>query len=663
MGVNSLGIGSGVLTADVLDQLRAADDSIIIKPIESKLELANQKEDANKLLSGFMNTFKSSTASLGGENLYLGREVSGNDDFVTVSVKAGADLQSFNITDVIKAEKDVWNATSSFDSTSTAISGLGSGTMTITVGGKELQIDYNSSTTLEDIKTAINDSAAVDVTATNLKIGESSYSFSVSSNNLNEAITFSDSQQGHDKQLDTIALTGDAASGDTFTWSDGVNSLVIPLVAGETAEQTGATIAAAITADPILSGLYTATGTTGGFTMESNVAGVQFTGSSSVSGAQLAIEATTFAGFTKQLDAIALTGNAVTGDTFEWSDGINSLTINLVNGETPDQTGVRIADAINADPTLSGLYTATATTGGFTMESQTFGLDFTGTATSTGTQTSASTVTTEAKTSLANKLNLNNIQAAREASFKMNGIAITRSTNTIDDLINGATITLNKTQNADTTSITIGQNDLSIKTEMDLFVTNFNLLTSNLKDMTVYDQETSVAGIFNSESSIKSIAGDLTKIITKTDLQGKSLFDYGINIDRSGVMTLDSSKLSAKLAEDPSALELLFRGKSETVAFGETPASAAVIGLFQELDTKMYSYTGSGKFLSNFTTQLSKSKTSLISEYDKQKATLDARYETMTKKFAAYDSIINKLNSQFSSLKMLIDAQSNTSNN
>lgn len=44
------------------------------------------------------------------------------------------------------------------------------------------------------------------------------------------------------------------------------------------------------------------------------------------------------------------------------------------------------------------------------------------------------------------------------------------------------------------------------------------------------------------------------------------------------------------------------------------------------------------------------------------KANLDARYETMTKKFAAYDSMINKLNSQFSSLKMLIDAEANADN-
>ena len=105
MPVSSLGIGSGVLTADVLDQLRAADDEVIIKPIEKKLETANQEEEANKLLNSLMDTFKKSTSALGGEVLYLGRAVTGSDDFVSVSAKDGSDVQSFNITDVVKAEK------------------------------------------------------------------------------------------------------------------------------------------------------------------------------------------------------------------------------------------------------------------------------------------------------------------------------------------------------------------------------------------------------------------------------------------------------------------------------------------------------------------------------------------------------------------------------
>ncbi|MBL6973502.1 MAG: flagellar filament capping protein FliD [Sulfurimonas sp.] len=660
-GVNSLGIGSGVLTADLLDQLREADDATILKPLETKLELSTQKEEAYTLLSGFMTTFKQSTSTLGGESMYQGRQVDGSDNFVSVSAASGSDLQSFNITEVVKAEKDVWNATNTLASVETAVPALGSGILTVSVGGKDLEIAYTSATTLDDIRAAINDSTAIEATASNLKIGDSAYSFSLSSDNFNEAITFSDSQQ--QEQLDTIKFIGNVGAIDpeTYTWSDGVNSLEIPLVAGETPTETGVRIADAINADGTLGGLYTATATTDGFTIASDTAGTKFTGSSISSGDQLSIESVTSAGFTKQLDTVTLTGDAVDGDTFTWSDGTNELTIPLVAGETPDLTADRIAIAINADPTLSALYTATAGTGGFTMESKTFGLDFTSTVTSTGSQTSTSEVTTDAHSSLEHQLSLNNIQVAREASFKMNGIAITRSTNTIDDLINGATITLNKNHGAtDSSSLNITQNDTSITTEMDLFVTNFNALTSNLKDMTIYNQDAGTAGIFNSESFIKSITGQITNIITRTDSSGNSLYDYGIEISKEGVMSMDSSKFSTKLSSDSSALELLFRGSSAVDATETTAAKAEVIGIFQELDIKMLTYTGSNKLLANFSTQLSDLKSNTIAEYDKQKAALDIRYETLTKKFSAYDSIINKLNNEFASLKLLIDAESNS---
>jgi len=52
--ISSLGIGSGVLTADVIDQLKEADESRIIKPIENKITINNQKHQThNKYNSQF----------------------------------------------------------------------------------------------------------------------------------------------------------------------------------------------------------------------------------------------------------------------------------------------------------------------------------------------------------------------------------------------------------------------------------------------------------------------------------------------------------------------------------------------------------------------------------------------------------------------------------
>ena len=52
--INSLGIGSGVLTSDLIDQLRSADEDRLLKPLKSKIELGVQKEDASTLLDSLM---------------------------------------------------------------------------------------------------------------------------------------------------------------------------------------------------------------------------------------------------------------------------------------------------------------------------------------------------------------------------------------------------------------------------------------------------------------------------------------------------------------------------------------------------------------------------------------------------------------------------------
>ena len=453
-GISSVGLGSGVLTSDLIDQLRAADEAIIITPLEDKITLANQKDDANTLLDSLMTTLQTSTSSLDGDNLYLSRAVSGSTDAVTVTADAGSAVQNFNITDVSKAESDVWNSTA-LGTQSTAISNLGAGTLTLTLGGKDYAIDYTADSTLNSIRDSINDAASDVMTASVLQVGTDSYELVITAKDTNKAITFSDSN----------------------------TTSVLP---------------------------------------EKNLA-----------------------------DTLALT----------------------------------------------------------------------------------------------------NIQVAKGATFKYNGIDIARDSNTITDLAAGVTIELNQNQSAtDNAAISITQNSTSISSEISLFVNSYNSLITNLDDMTNSDRTSGSVGIFNGESFVKSISRTLTDMIIKVDNNGNSLVDYGISLDRDGVMSLDNDVFANKFATDPKGMETFFSGDSTTD------------GVFTRLDTQMTEYTGYDKLLSNFSDQLASSKQSITDQYDKQKASLDNRYNILTTKFIAYDALISKLNNSFSSLEQTIAAQYSTNN-
>jgi len=243
------------------------------------------------------------------------------------------------------------------------------------------------------------------------------------------------------------------------------------------------------------------------------------------------------------------------------------------------------------------------------------------------------------------------VQTARDATFKYNGIQATRSSNEISDLVTGVTMTL-KTE-GDISRVDIGENTIGVVTEMQLFVDSYNTLMTNLHDMTTADLENEVAGIFNSDSFVRSINRDIKDFINRTEVNGVSLTDFGIEIDRYGEMTFDSSVLQGKLDEDSSAVKMFFAGGINS------EDSSEVTGFFEKLDDKMKNYTGYNALLSNFGDNLKTRYDNLFEDHASAVESLNDRYEIMAKRFVAYDAIISKINAQFSSLQMMINAEAN----
>lgn len=242
-------------------------------------------------------------------------------------------------------------------------------------------------------------------------------------------------------------------------------------------------------------------------------------------------------------------------------------------------------------------------------------------------------------------------QAAKDAEFVYNGITMSRPTNEISDLMLGLNIKLK--EKGDESFIDVMQDSTAIVDEMQQFVDSYNALMTNLHDMTVKDKETGAQGVFNGDSFIKSISRDLSRTISSLNIGNSSLINFGIDVDRDGKMSFNKATLETKLTEDPVAVKEFFTGKIGGDGVRST-------GFFTAMDDKMKSYTGYGKLLSNFETNLKSEGTNMSKSHAAAKASLDARYEIMTKRFTAYDGIISRINAQFSSLQMMINAEANS---
>lgn len=237
------------------------------------------------------------------------------------------------------------------------------------------------------------------------------------------------------------------------------------------------------------------------------------------------------------------------------------------------------------------------------------------------------------------------VQNAGDASFKYNGINFTRSSNTISDIIVGVSITL-QTEGESSTA-TVSQDTDEISSELSAFTTAYNSLFTQLTNTTTSDLEAGTIGIFNGENTIKTLSREINKLLFQTDSSGNSIVNSGFSLSEDGTLKFDESVFKSEFAKDPDAIEKLFKYKTDS-------NGDVTDGIFKKLDDFLDNQTSSNGLLSTFGAGLTNQTTSLQKEQLRAQTLLDARYDTMFVRFAAYDRIIGGLEQQFTSLQQQI---------
>ncbi|HEX5622847.1 MAG TPA: flagellar filament capping protein FliD, partial [Sulfuricurvum sp.] len=152
--ISSLGVGSGILTQDVLDQLRKVDEANFITPLQTKINIAANQFKAMGQIGTWMSDLATAAYDLQSYSLYTERSASVTGSGVSVTVAANTDIQSFSVEVVSLAKKTIMES-GSFANTTDPIAS-GSGSMNLNVGGTNYTINYDATTTLESLKNTIN---------------------------------------------------------------------------------------------------------------------------------------------------------------------------------------------------------------------------------------------------------------------------------------------------------------------------------------------------------------------------------------------------------------------------------------------------------------------------------------------------------------------------
>lgn len=151
--------------------------------------------------------------------------------------------------------------------------------------------------------------------------------------------------------------------------------------------------------------------------------------------------------------------------------------------------------------------------------------------------------------------------AAKDAVMEINGIAVTRSTNTIESVVDG--LTFNLTEEGQST-VKVEQDTAAVAERVQAFVDKFNTLQSTISDLSSFNSETGQGSILTGDSTVRNIQNQLRRVLTDVipgleSANVRSLADVGITTDfNTGQLQFDSQKFQAQLLENPDDVTALF---------------------------------------------------------------------------------------------------------
>ena len=161
------------------------------------------------------------------------------------------------------------------------------------------------------------------------------------------------------------------------------------------------------------------------------------------------------------------------------------------------------------------------------------------------------------------------LQDALDASFTVNGINVTRASNTgLDDVINGVTLNLlDKTEN--TVTLKVQSDYTSIRAKVSAFVSNLNstlsYLGTKLRTTANPENKTYTRGALAGDTIFSSLRMSLISTL-RTHVTGSAegdpeyLADIGITIGSGLTISLDTSKLDSAIGSNLNGVIGLFDG-------------------------------------------------------------------------------------------------------
>lgn len=174
--LSSLGFGSGVLTQDTLDKLKEAEEKARVDPYTKKIEENTTKQKDLTEIKTKLLTFQTAVSSLADATAFAKRKVSASvttNPPASLTASSGVSLQSMKINVTQLAQKDVYQSKGLANDSGFINSTLENPTnLTFFSNGKEYTVTVDKNTTFRDLADKINEASGGEIVAKIVNTGE-----------------------------------------------------------------------------------------------------------------------------------------------------------------------------------------------------------------------------------------------------------------------------------------------------------------------------------------------------------------------------------------------------------------------------------------------------------------------------------------------------------
>jgi flagellar hook-associated protein 2 len=238
-----------------------------------------------------------------------------------------------------------------------------------------------------------------------------------------------------------------------------------------------------------------------------------------------------------------------------------------------------------------------------------------------------------------------------DAAFSVNGLNMTRSSNTVSNAVTGVTLNLKK---AGATSINITQSG-DVATKLGEFITAYNAMQDFVATNYTKDASGRPTGVLAGDPTLRNVQqqlrGALNVISSDNGGSLDALSQLGVTSSNDGHLTLDSAMLTEKMQTNAADVRALLYG-----------ATSGQTGIFQNFHSVLngMSDSVSGSVQSAITGYQSSVK-SLNNSISNKMEALARLKASLSRQFSVVDAAIGQLNSQGSALTSIMTSLNKSS--